>query len=103
MEKGKPALNAYLARLLGEFSDKQAAAAPQLTIDHLKKAIGEPLTDREVEVLRLLATSMTSNEIAAELYIAPSTARTHIKNIYSKLSVNRRMEAVHRAKELGVI
>ena len=103
MEKGKPALNAYLARLLGELSDKQAAAAHQLTIDYLKKAIGEPLTDREVEVLRLLATSMTSTEIATELYIATSTARTHIKNIYSKLSVNRRMEAVHRAKELGVI
>jgi len=44
---------------------------------------------------------MTTAEIAEKLFVAPSTVRTHIKSIYSKLSVNRRMEAVQRAKELG--
>jgi LuxR family maltose regulon positive regulatory protein len=63
----------------------------------------EPLTDRELEVLRLLNTSLDSNEIAAELYISVNTVRTHIKNIYSKLDVNRRMQAVERARELNLM
>ncbi len=62
----------------------------------------DELTPREMEVLRLLATSMTTSEIAEMLFVAPSTVRTHIKSIYSKLSVNRRMEAVQRANELGL-
>jgi LuxR family maltose regulon positive regulatory protein len=63
----------------------------------------EPLSERELEVLRLLPTSLTSNEIADELYIAVSTVRSHIKNIYGKLGVHRRNEAVIQAKELGLI
>jgi len=63
----------------------------------------EPLSDRELEVLRLLNTSLDSNEIAAELYISVNTVRTHIKNIYSKLDVNRRLQAVERAHELKLI
>jgi len=54
-------------------------------------------------VLRLLNTSLDSNEIAAELYISVNTVRTHIKNIYSKLDVNRRLQAVERAHELKLI
>jgi predicted ATPase/DNA-binding CsgD family transcriptional regulator len=63
----------------------------------------EPLTEREMEVLRLLGTSLSSAEISAELNITTSTARTHIKNIYRKLDVHRRMEAVQRARDLGLI
>jgi LuxR family maltose regulon positive regulatory protein len=63
----------------------------------------EPLSDRELQVLRLLTTPMTSTEIAEELFIAPSTVRSHIKNIYSKLDVHRRAESVQRAQELGLL
>jgi LuxR family maltose regulon positive regulatory protein len=63
----------------------------------------EPLSDRELEVLRLLASGLSNPEIANELYIAVSTIRTHCKNIYGKLGVNRRWDAVHRAQELGLI
>ena len=63
----------------------------------------EPLSERELEVLRLLMTSLTSTEIAAELYISVSTVRTHIKNIYSKLSVHKRFEAVQVGRELGLL
>jgi LuxR family maltose regulon positive regulatory protein len=63
----------------------------------------EPLSNRELEILRLLDSKMTSNEIAEMLVIAVSTVRVHIKHIYAKLEVNRRFEAVQRAKELELI
>jgi len=63
----------------------------------------EPLSERELEVLRLLTTSMTSVEIANELIVSVHTVRSHIKSIYGKLDVHRRMEAVERARELGLI
>jgi LuxR family transcriptional regulator, maltose regulon positive regulatory protein len=63
----------------------------------------EPLSRRELEVLHLLDTSLDSTEIAAELFISVSTARTHIKNIYSKLNVNRRMQALERAHALKLL
>jgi LuxR family transcriptional regulator, maltose regulon positive regulatory protein len=63
----------------------------------------DPLSKRELEVLHLLDTSLDSTEIAAELFISASTARTHIKNIYSKLNVNRRMQAVERAHDLKLL
>ena len=63
----------------------------------------ESLSDRELEVLRLLMTSLTSTEIAAELYISVSTVRTHIKNIYSKLGAHKRLEAVQLARDLGLL
>ena len=63
----------------------------------------ETFSDRELEVLRYLATSLTSTEIAQELYISPNTVRFHIKNIYSKLDVHQRAEAVERARDLGLI
>lgn len=64
---------------------------------------GQPLIEPELEVLRLLTTSLTSTEIADELYIAPSTVRTHIKNIYGKLNVHGRIEAIQRAEELEML
>jgi LuxR family maltose regulon positive regulatory protein len=63
----------------------------------------QPLSERELEILRLLNTSLNSPEIAARLYISVSTVRTHIKNIYAKLNVNRRIEATQRAADLGLI
>ncbi|MCP4212874.1 MAG: tetratricopeptide repeat protein [Halieaceae bacterium] len=65
-------------------------------------ALVEPLTEREMEVLRFLTTSLSTTEIAGELVVAPSTVRSHIKSIYGKLGVHRRMEAVMRAEELGL-
>jgi LuxR family maltose regulon positive regulatory protein len=63
----------------------------------------EPLSNRELEILRLLDSKMTSNEIAEMLVIAVSTVRVHIKHIYAKLGVNRRFEAIERARELGLL
>jgi LuxR family maltose regulon positive regulatory protein len=63
----------------------------------------EHLTEREMEVLCLLATHLSSTEIADQLVIAASTVRSHIKTIYSKLRVHSRTEAVEKAREIGLL
>jgi LuxR family maltose regulon positive regulatory protein len=63
----------------------------------------ESLSQRELEVLRLLVTNLTTPEIAEELCISISTARSHIKNIYGKLDAHSRHEAVTKARELGIL
>jgi LuxR family maltose regulon positive regulatory protein len=63
----------------------------------------EPLSPRELDILRLFKTELSGPEIAQELVIALSTVRTHTKSIYSKLNVNSRQAAVRRAVELGLI
>ncbi len=65
-------------------------------------ALPDPLSDRELEVLRLLDTAMSGPEIARELFVSPNTLRTHTKHIFSKLGVNNRRAAVQRAAELGL-
>ena len=67
------------------------------------RVLAEPLSEREVQVLRLLNSDLSTPDVAKELFIAVSTVRTHIKNIYSKLDVHSRIEAVDRAKEWGLI
>jgi LuxR family maltose regulon positive regulatory protein len=63
----------------------------------------EPLSERELQVLRLLSTHLSSTEIAEELVISVNTVRSHIKNIYGKLGVHRRSDAVQRAHELKLL
>jgi LuxR family maltose regulon positive regulatory protein len=63
----------------------------------------EPLSEREGDVLRLLASELTGPEIARELVVSLNTVRTHTKNIYAKLGVTSRRAAVRRADELGLL
>lgn len=63
----------------------------------------EPLSERELDVLRLLNSKLSVPEIAQELTVAPSTVRTHIRVIYSKLGVHGRLEALQRARDLALI
>jgi LuxR family maltose regulon positive regulatory protein len=63
----------------------------------------EPLSEREMEVLQLLDTYLSSTEIAEQLCISANTVRYHIKNIYGKLDVHSRSDAVQRAQELGLL
>ncbi len=62
----------------------------------------EPLSERELDVLRLLGTDLDGPEIARELVVSLNTVRTHTKNIYAKLGVNNRRAAVRRARELDL-
>jgi LuxR family maltose regulon positive regulatory protein len=63
----------------------------------------EPLSERETEVLRLIAAGLSNREIADELFLAVGTVKKHINNIFGKLSVRKRTQAVARARELGML
>jgi LuxR family maltose regulon positive regulatory protein len=91
----------YLNQLLAALTNE--AVAKRETKQRTILGLTEPLSERELEVLRFLPTSLTSTEIAQELYISSNTVRFHIKNIYSKLSVHQRAAAVERARDLGLI
>jgi LuxR family transcriptional regulator, maltose regulon positive regulatory protein len=66
-------------------------------------AVVEPLSRREREILRLLATDLSGPEIARELVVSLNTVRTHTRNVYAKLGVSSRRAAVRRADELGLL
>lgn len=87
----------YVGQLLAAFGKAEGTTTPatQLLI--------EPLSERELEVLRLLGTELTGPELARELMVSLNTLRTHTKNIYSKLGVNNRRAAYRRALELDLL
>jgi LuxR family maltose regulon positive regulatory protein len=66
-------------------------------------ALADPLTPREVEVLRLIASGLSNQEIGARLFLALDTVKGHNRRIFEKLQVQRRTEAIARARELGLI
>jgi len=63
----------------------------------------EPLSDRELEVLHLIAEGLSRQEIAAKLVLSLNTVKTHTRNIYGKLGVNNQMQAVRKARVLGLL
>ncbi|MEO8393683.1 MAG: LuxR C-terminal-related transcriptional regulator [Chloroflexota bacterium] len=69
----------------------------------VNQSLIDPLSERELDVLRLLGTDLDGPEIARQLVVSLNTLRTHTKNIYTKLGVNSRREAVHRADELSLL
>jgi LuxR family maltose regulon positive regulatory protein len=85
------------------FARQVLRAFPQTapTIPH--QTLPDALSERELEVLQLLATELSGPEIAHQLMISLNTLRTHTKNIYSKLGVNRRQQAVRQAEELKLL
>ncbi len=66
-------------------------------------ALADPLSPREIEILRLVATAASNKEIAEQLVIAEGTVKNHMRNILSKLGVKDRLQAVLKAKELGIL
>ncbi|MCL4262027.1 MAG: LuxR family transcriptional regulator [Anaerolineae bacterium] len=87
---------AYTARLLSAFSTSPAITIPQ-------PALIEPLSERELEVLRLVAQGFSNREIGERLFLALDTVKGHNRRIYDKLGVQRRTEAVARARERGLL
>jgi LuxR family maltose regulon positive regulatory protein len=94
----------------GDFIDKILTAFPinpspdrPLTKPPPPQPLIEPLTNREMDVLELLAKRLQSKEIAEKLSISSETVRTHLGHIYQKLGVSGRRESVQRAQNLGII
>jgi LuxR family maltose regulon positive regulatory protein len=85
--------NAFLAAVVAAF--EQANRPPSWLADSL--------TQRELEILGLIAAGLTNKAIEERLVVSRNTVRTHIKNLYSKLSVSSRTQAVRKGKELGLI
>ena len=85
----------YVRRLLAAVSETEHDRP-------IEQALIEPLSERELDVLRLLGTELDGPAIARELMVSLNTMRTHTKNIYAKLAVTNRRAAVRRAAELGL-
>lgn len=85
------------AKVVAEFS-----RVSSLVTATSSEVLPEPLSEREIEVLRLLAVGLSNQEIADRLFISAGTAKTHIHNLCVKLGVHNRTEAAMRARELGL-
>lgn len=106
-----PALEDLLRRLVVESRDADIAAMARRLLDR-SRAVGEArvrpsweerLSDRELDVLRLLASDLTGPEIASRLFVSINTLRTHSKHIFTKLDATTRRAAVSRARERGLL
>jgi LuxR family maltose regulon positive regulatory protein len=89
----------YAQKILDAFP----TSVEQGSADLQPAGLVEPLTEREVEVLQVMALGKTNKEIARQLVIAPGTVKAHTASIYRKLDVANRTEAVARARELGIL
>ncbi|HML23495.1 MAG TPA: LuxR C-terminal-related transcriptional regulator [Aggregatilinea sp.] len=88
----------YTRKLLAAFE-----AEPDGASQTVSQPLAEPLSERELEILRLVASGLSNREISERLFLAMSTVKGHNRNIFDKLNVKRRTEAVARAQELGLL
>jgi LuxR family maltose regulon positive regulatory protein len=95
----EPHLRVYVSKLLSRFG----ADVPLGSSQPIGDALIEPLTERELAVLRLVAQGLSNRQISERLFLALSTVKGHTRIIFDKLQVQRRTEAVARAHELGLI
>jgi LuxR family maltose regulon positive regulatory protein len=105
----------YIGQILAAFGDDERAVVPEAADRPTasprqprrpsppSQPLVEPLTNRELDVLDLLVHRLSTNEIAEKLFISTTTVNTHLQNIYGKLNVNKRREAVEKAQKVGIL
>jgi len=102
---GKPQTAVYARRLLEAFPDARSRAKDEgadLAPVVPGSSLVEALSERELEVLRLIADGLSNQEIADQLVIAVSTVKTHVNRVFGKLGVESRTQAIARARELAL-
>ena len=98
----------YLNKVLAAFppqaqaGDRPNASSAAAGASSRPPSLAEPLTEQELKILALLATDFSPEEMAAQLFVSVATVRTHIRNIYGKLGVHSRFQAVQVAEKLGL-
>lgn len=100
-----PARAEHARRVLAAFA-RQASTSPAPAAQSAgvsPEGLVEPLSERELDVLRLMAEGLTYAEITGRLYISLNTVRSHVKSVYGKLGVNNRTRAIDRARQAGLI
>jgi LuxR family maltose regulon positive regulatory protein len=100
LDMGDP-LQALLQRVVGR-AERYARKLLSM-IEGADSKVDSPLSEREHEILQLLARGMSNQEIAEELFIAASTVKAHVTHVYQKLGVQKRLQAVALAREKGFL
>ena len=95
----------YAEKLLTACSQKSEVitSLPPSSLPPSPQPLVEPLSQRELEILQLIAQGLSNREISERLFLALSTVKGHNQNIFGKLGAQRRTEAIARARELGLI
>jgi len=93
----------YVGRLLAAFPIDEPTHFEPAESAVAQSDFVEPLSEREIEILRLIAEGLTNPEIAKRLFLSQHTVKTHTRNIYGKLGVHNRLEAVARARVAGLL
>jgi LuxR family maltose regulon positive regulatory protein len=93
----------YTSRLLAAFPIVEPEQADPSNTQTPTSELIEPLSERELEVLQLIAEGLSNQEIATRLFLSLHTIKTHTRNIYSKLNAHNRTEAVARARAVGIL
>ena len=95
----------YTARLLTIFEAREQRSAGECAdlAASSSRPLADPLSQRECEILQLIAQGLSNREIGERLFLALDTVKGHNRNLFAKLLVRRRTEAVARARELGLL
>ena len=93
----------YVQRLLKAFPVEEPEKAESSQPHGLDSELVEPLSERELEILQLIAEGKSNQEIGSQLYLSLNTVKAHTRNIYGKLGVNSRTQAAARARALGIL
>jgi LuxR family maltose regulon positive regulatory protein len=100
-QKNHP-LQAYVEKLLAAFSPPHTPPTSASSQPSVNQNLVEPLSGRELDVLRLIVEGLSNRAIAQKLFLSTGTVKVHIKHIYAKLDVNSRTQAVARVNELDL-
>lgn len=100
----------YIEKLLAAFRDDEQVVVSEVSENRIASAsplsprpLVEPLTNRELDILELLEQRPQTKEVAKKMFISPETVKSHLKNIFQKLEVSNRRQAVDKAKNLGIL